>query len=315
MTTAAQHSSSEDEPVLTILMPVRNEAAFLKSCLASIEPPSGLLCEIVLVDDGSEDESAAIAADFAAGSAIPMQVIRNGHRGKAAALNLAFLAARGDAFIFFAGDDLLVGSALPARLAAVTAGMTARSPCVAQCRYRSFSDTHPGLAGILFPRPGMEDHIAGGAVSFNRAFAGRYFPIPEQLPNEDSWLRALAIALDLQVVPLDCLGLHYRIHAGNSVGPLRSFAEADRNLRERNAAYALALERFDREITASGRRRLEAIIRAEELRSRGRWLALLFIGGLSRIDRAMMLANSTPWLYALKARLLPKLRHWIRRRV
>lgn len=295
----------EDATVtLSILMPVRDEALFLEKCLASITPPPGLSCEVILIDDGSTDRTHAIAIAFAARAPLPMRVLRNPGRGKAAALNHGFLSARGEAFILFAGDDLLAAEALPARVMAVAGP----GPRLAQCRYRSFSDSHPELAGVDFPRPGMHDHLAGGAVSFNRAFAALYFPIPDTLPNEDTWLRALALLLELPVGFVDCLGLHYNIHAGNSVGPLRSFAEIDQNLRRRNAAHALALARFGPMGTSAGRARLKALIRGEELRAARRWAAIPFVRGLSRVDRAMLLANATPWLHALKMRILPRLR-------
>ena len=295
----------EDAPVtLSILMPVRDEALFLEDCLTSITPPPGLSCEVILIDDGSTDRTHAIATAFAARAPLPMRVLRNPGQGKAAALNHGFHAARGKVFILLAGDDLLVAEALPARVAAVAGP----GPRLAQCRYRSFSDSHPELAGVDFPRPGMHDHLAGGAISFNRAFAALYFPIPETLPNEDTWLRAIALLLALPVDFIDRLGLHYRIHAGNSVGPLRSFAEIDRNLRRRNAAHALALAQFGPMGTPAGRARLEALIRAEELRAARHWAAIPFVRGLSPVDRATLLANATPWLHALKTRLLPRLR-------
>jgi glycosyltransferase involved in cell wall biosynthesis len=289
---------------LSILIPVRDEAAFLKDCLASIAALPDLSCEVVLIDDGSRDETYAIAAGMAAHMAVPMRLLRNPGRGKAAALNHGYSVARGQTFILLAGDDLLASDALAARVKAVAGP----GPQLAQCRYRSFSDTHPELADVEFPRPGMLDHVAGGAVSFNHDFARLYFPIPEVLPNEDTWLRALTLAMQLPIATVDCLGLHYRIHEGNSVGPLRSFAEIDRNLRQRNAAYAIALERFGEQATLEGRARLQALVRAERHRAAGHWEEILFSRGLSRSDRAMMLANATPWLHALKIRFLPRLR-------
>lgn len=295
---------------VSILMPVRNEALFLREALASITPQPGLDIEVILIDDRSTDETLAIAKDFAAIAPFRMQVLQNPGRGKAAALNHGFPVARGDVFVFLAGDDLIVSETIADRAAAVSGpGMQ-----LAQCRYRSFSDSHPVLAGIDFPRPGRRDHLAGGAVSFNRDFAALYFPIPEELPNEDTWLHAIALIFALPVHFIDRLGLHYRIHAGNSVGPCRSFAETDRNLRRRNPAYAIALDRFRDRAVASGTTRLEALVKGEALRAAGRWPRILALPGLSRGDRVMLLANAQPWLYALKTRLLPRLgrvRRWL----
>ena len=286
--------------MLSILMPVRNEAAFLGACLASITPPVDLSCEVVLVDDGSTDATLAIAQDFAQQASFPVTILHSSHRGKAAALNLAFSAARGDSFILLAGDDLLVAEALSTRVAAVAGD----GPRIAQCRYQSFSDTHPERAGVDFPRLGRRHHPAGGAVSFNRSFAARYFPIPEHLPNEDTWLRAVVLGCNLEVQFVDRLGLRYRIHPGNAMGPLHGFAKMNLKLRRRHAAFTLAMEHFAAEAHSPSWQRLAALARAESLRAAGRWGQLLVLGGLEPGDRMIMLANSTAWLFGLKKALL-----------
>lgn len=286
--------------MLSILMPVRNEAAFLRACFASITPPMGLSCEVVLVNDGSTDATLAIAQDFARQASFPVTILHSPTRGKAAALNLAFSAARGDSFILLAGDDLLVAETLPLRVAAVAG----EGPRIAQCRYRSFSDTHPERAGVDFPRSGRRHHPAGGAVSFNRSFAERYFPIPERLPNEDTWLRAVVLGCDLQVQFIDRLGLRYRIHPGNAMGPLHGFVKMNLKLRQRHAAFTIAMEHFADEARSPSWQRLAALVRAESLREAGRWGQLLLLKGLEPGDRMIMLANSTACLFGLKKALL-----------
>ena len=51
--------------VLSIVVPVYNVAPYLDECLASIAGQTYTDLEVVLVDDGSTDDSAAIAARFA----------------------------------------------------------------------------------------------------------------------------------------------------------------------------------------------------------------------------------------------------------
>lgn len=285
--------------LISILIPVRNEAKFLSQCLASIVPPRGMACEVIVIDDDSDDDSFRLAEDFAARSDVSVRVLRNPKRGKTAALNYGYAAARGSCFMFLGGDDLLVSEALAARAAAVRG----KRPLLAQCRYRTFSESRPQLAGVDFPRPGKRDHVAGGAACFNRAFASAYFPIPEELPNEDTWLRAVAIAFEIPIRYVDQLGLLYRIHPGNTVGPFRSFSETDDNLRRRHAAYDLALSRFGPMGTPSGRKRLAALSWAEARRARRNWVAVLGAPGISSHDRQVMLANAAPWLYWIKAGL------------
>ena len=297
------------DPVrLSILMPIWNEQDFLSKCLESIQPPEKLLLEVVLMDDGSTDATPAIAEQWAANALFPVQIIYSTHRGKAAALNAAYAQARGTTFIMLAGDDLLLSELLPSRVAAVMGP----EPRLAQCGYLTFWDKSPDRDGVEYSARGSGDHIAGGAASFNKAFAEIYFPIPEDLPNEDTWLRAVAIATETPIIPVEGIGLLYRIHTGNSVGPLRTFSETDHNLHQRHQAFNLAYQRFSAILKPKGASRLATLARAEKLRKRRSLLRLLVLRGLSRRDRATFIANASTVLYALKRRGTPFLRRILR---
>ncbi len=52
------------EPVVSVIIPARNEEASLGACLESIVTQEGVSHEIIVVDDGSTDRTRAIAASF-----------------------------------------------------------------------------------------------------------------------------------------------------------------------------------------------------------------------------------------------------------
>lgn len=288
-----------DKPLVSVLIPVRNEALHIEACLASVmtcEPgPMARGIEVVVVDDHSSDETAAIVALLAASAPRwPVRFTSNPGRGTAAALNHAYVVAKGEVLVLLGGDDLVVPHNFPAR---VTPLLT-KAPAVLACRYLTMSDD-PRLDGVLMPRRIQADHISGGATSFNRAFAERYFPIPPQLPNEDTWLRAVILRDAIPVLRIGSVGLRYRLHEGNSTGQNRSFSQVDKALARRHAAYRLALETQGGQSSA-GRARLTALVRAEALRAAGRWYAIPFVRGLSRGDMVTCIANSRLWLYNFK---------------
>lgn len=73
-----------------------NRQALLESCLSSLAAQQEITPEIVVVDNGSEDESVKVAEAFAARYQGPVQIIRNrGNLGFCAANNQGFRAARG----------------------------------------------------------------------------------------------------------------------------------------------------------------------------------------------------------------------------
>ncbi|MDO8490614.1 MAG: glycosyltransferase family 2 protein, partial [Dehalococcoidia bacterium] len=96
-----------DQPFLSIVIPAFNEQSRLRQTLATAvsyleqQPYSW---EILVVDDGSTDDTPLIAADFA-GSHPGVSVVRNEHRGKGYAVKTGMLAARG-CFRFQCDADL-----------------------------------------------------------------------------------------------------------------------------------------------------------------------------------------------------------------
>ena len=52
-------------PVVSIIVPARNEEASLGDCLWSLVGQTGVSLEIIVVDDGSKDGTRAIAESFA----------------------------------------------------------------------------------------------------------------------------------------------------------------------------------------------------------------------------------------------------------
>jgi glycosyltransferase involved in cell wall biosynthesis len=98
--------------VISIIIPVRNGARTLDASLTAACAAASPADEVVVVDDGSTDATAAIAARH------PCRIVRlPGPRGAAAARNAGAAAARGDV-LFFIDADCLLATGAPARAAA-----------------------------------------------------------------------------------------------------------------------------------------------------------------------------------------------------
>jgi len=98
--------------LISCLLPVHNGAAYLSEAIASILAQTRMRLEIIVVDDGSTDGSAEIAAGFQ-----NVQVVRQSQSGVAAARNAGLRLARGDYIAFLDADDLWLGGKLAAQLA------------------------------------------------------------------------------------------------------------------------------------------------------------------------------------------------------
>lgn len=107
------------KPTVSVIVPCFNAAHFLHesigSALAQTYPP----LEVIVVDDGSTDESAAVAA--AMGPAV--RVLRQDNRGESAARNRAIDAARAEWLAFLDADDVWRPTKLERQLAAAGDGI------------------------------------------------------------------------------------------------------------------------------------------------------------------------------------------------
>ncbi len=98
-------------PAISLVIPVYNAEDFLANCLGSIVSQSFADFEIICVDDGSTDESAAIMAGIAATDS-RITVLTQENLGASVARNRGVAAAAGEYLCFVDSDDCLLPDAL-----------------------------------------------------------------------------------------------------------------------------------------------------------------------------------------------------------
>jgi dolichyl-phosphate beta-glucosyltransferase len=100
------NTARQGEPSLSLVIPAYNEAARIEATAREAAAWLGAqpyASELIVVDDGSEDRTAALAERALAG--IPSaRVLRIAHGGKAAAVRAGMLAASGDQIAFSDAD-------------------------------------------------------------------------------------------------------------------------------------------------------------------------------------------------------------------
>jgi glycosyltransferase involved in cell wall biosynthesis len=99
-------------PRFSIIVPAYNYAHYLPRALASVFAQSWTDCEVVVVDDGSTDDTAAIAGWWAERFGKRFSYVYQPNRGFAAARNHGIRASRGEFLLFLDADDELVPTAL-----------------------------------------------------------------------------------------------------------------------------------------------------------------------------------------------------------
>jgi glycosyltransferase involved in cell wall biosynthesis len=97
-------------------MPTYNKSAYLRRTLTAWQHQRFESYEIIVVDDGSSDDTSDVLAEFE--TSLPLRALYGEHRGRAAARNVALAAARGSTIVFTDDDRIVAPSFLAEHVAA-----------------------------------------------------------------------------------------------------------------------------------------------------------------------------------------------------
>lgn len=99
-------------PFITIFIPTYNRADTLDRALESVAQQTDRDLEVVMVDDGSTDETAALVQRWLARNPFPIRYVRQPNQGKHVAHNTALAHATGELFMTLDSDDSLLPDAV-----------------------------------------------------------------------------------------------------------------------------------------------------------------------------------------------------------
>lgn len=108
--TTAPPRPAVDEPLLAVIIPAYNVSEYLEQCVHSVLSQSFDSMEIVIVDDGSTDDSLAKARKLAAAD-LRISIIAQENAGLGAARNVGIEATSAPFLTFVDSDDLVTPSA------------------------------------------------------------------------------------------------------------------------------------------------------------------------------------------------------------
>lgn len=106
-------------PKISVIVPVYNVEPYLEKCVESVLAQTEADWELLLIDDGSTDQSGALC-DTLAGQDARIQVIHQENQGLGGARNTGIGQARGDWLLFVDSDDWIDPQTLEKSLEAAT---------------------------------------------------------------------------------------------------------------------------------------------------------------------------------------------------
>lgn len=103
--------SAREAPLVSVAVPCYNQAHFLRDVIESVLAQTYPHIELVVVDDGSPDNTTDVVADYPI-----VRCVRQENRGVAEARNTGFRASNGEFVLFIDADDRLTPNAVQAHL-------------------------------------------------------------------------------------------------------------------------------------------------------------------------------------------------------
>jgi glycosyltransferase involved in cell wall biosynthesis len=222
--TRGNEARAQRAPLVSILINNYNYGRFLSEAIHSALEQSYANREIIVVDDGSTDNSLAVAQSF--GERVHLIAKENG--GQASAFNAGFAASRGDIICLLDADDVF----LPGKVARIVA-LFRQNPENWWCfeNLRLFRDSRAErwprderfAAGKVDARASMHKGVfprdiesASSGLSFRRELLARILPMPhaQSILLCDDYIKTACYALAPGLALDEELSLQ-RLHGSN----------------------------------------------------------------------------------------------------
>jgi glycosyltransferase involved in cell wall biosynthesis len=240
--------------LVTVVIPCYNQARFLGEAIESVLSQSYRNFEIIVVDDGSTDDTSEVASGYD-----EVRLIRQENRGLAAARNRGLAEARGEYVVFLDSDDRLLPEALEAGLEC----FAAHPDCALVAGHSHIIGADGSFRRVLKHEPTDQDpyvamlekcHIAPPAtVMYRRSVfetVGGFASGVDASADYDMYLR---VARHFTLRRYDAAVAEYRMHGENmirnsglmlrsDITVLRSQRRYIERDRRREAAWKVGLE-------------------------------------------------------------------------
>src|SRR5580700_2024778 len=90
---------------ISVVIPACNAERFIETTLRTVYAQTLAPREVIVVDDGSKDGTAALVERVARGASVPTTLLQQANAGPGAARNRGVSAARGELVAFVDADD------------------------------------------------------------------------------------------------------------------------------------------------------------------------------------------------------------------
>src|SRR3990167_10411604 len=146
-----------DNPKITIVIPAYNQAEYLDECIGSILAQTHKPHQIIVVNDGSQDDTRYIAKNY------PVKYIEQVNKGLSSARNTGIMNSTGDWVYPLDSDDMMLENCLE-RVSQVIEETNAD---IVAPSFKTFGTTNEQV--ILMPNPTLKDFKTANRIGYMSA--------------------------------------------------------------------------------------------------------------------------------------------------
>lgn len=197
------------EKTISIIVPSFKYAHYLEDCIASLRYQTYPIHEIIVVNDGSPDDTSAVA------KMLGVTLVEKENGGLSSARNAGIRIATGEYIMCLDADDKLTPAAIEEHMKLLT-----DDKAIAQCALMEFGERH--VINIPNPNTSLERIMQSNTVFCNAVFPRKAW---EEVGGYDEseimrmgyedwefWIRCLEKGYHVNTS--DFIALRYRVHAG-----------------------------------------------------------------------------------------------------
>lgn len=292
---------------VSVVVAARNESLHLRDALESILSQTGVSFEVIFVDDNSTDNTFEIAHSFTNLSS-NIHVYRNKSQGKCSAFNYGVSFANGRFVCIFAGDDIMPPGSLVERYSLVK-DLPEDIPTVGLSKLVTMSEMQR-FDGHIVPRAPGKGALSGVSPLMNRLALALIFPVPEVLPNEDTWMELAVLHMPgWRIVHSDIICCQWRVHQGNSINMMVSFSDYNNKISIRMKALRLFYEKYSDIMDFEQKRILAGKVVCEDNRIKGSMIGVIR-SPVALVDKLRALSITNAFMYEIRRRLYGLLSGW-----
>lgn len=219
---------------ISVIIPTYNRASYLPATVQSVLAQTIPVQEIVIVDDGSKDETSDVVRHLPG----PIRYIQQQNQGPAAARNNGIRHAEGSLIALLDSDDRWEPLKLESQLACLRGrevGMVHTAARIIDARDQITGAvwSRPEYRGDVFHRLLISNGVNASSVLVRRDLLMEIGGYDERFPCLENWELWLRLSRTTNFAYLSEPLIRYRVHAGNLI----------KDLSKQRRAYQLLLEK------------------------------------------------------------------------